>query len=245
MCLRLSGMRIVFIVLLFFFAACVPNKYTHKKYSFSSGVTWESLELNTDSSFKWIEGSCTHFGKASGTYIIQGRKLILYSDSLKQQLVPDALSHTATDEDSCLLSFCIIALDDSIIEGPLCLAVVFLHSEADTAWLKRGVANIDGQVSFRIHKKFFPVKVKILCPGYTKKCLLLENPVNVSDTLYINFSDGRLAFLYPHFPQECRILQINRWKLHIIRLHPEEPVDDGFLHPKRIKLSRQKDTTEQ
>jgi hypothetical protein len=238
-------MRTALICLLFFLTGCISGKYTNRTYSFSSGFTWESLTLRADSSFNWSEGSCTHFAEVGGSYRIQGRTLIFLTDSIKPVLVQDIIHHTTPTGDSGRLEFTVLAQYDSAKVLPLPFALVILYSEKDTAWQKGDLTNIDGKVSLTIHKKYFPIKAKIRYVGYSTKHFIFETPVNTSDSIYLEKSFNRLVFLYPVFPQEYRIIQMNSRKVNLVRTTSGETVVDEYLHPKQIILPRRKDTNEQ
>ncbi|MCA6364837.1 MAG: hypothetical protein IM638_17520 [Bacteroidetes bacterium] len=238
LCLRLSGMRIVLIFLLFFFTACIPNKHPNVTYSFSSGVTWQSFKFNVDSTFTWKEGSCTHHGEISGNYTIVNRKLTLFADTLKPAPVPSRIHHTEPVGDSCLLSFTVFERLDTIY--PIPFTLFNLSSETDTSWKKQLVANIDGVVSLHVHKYLFPIKIQTRYLGYGQNNFVLDRPVNTADSIFLAGSGEQLLFLYPIFPQEYRILRMNRRKLHLVRTSAQIIPGCGNAHTRSIRLRRSK-----
>jgi hypothetical protein len=235
--------RPAFICLLFFFAGCTSTQYINRTYGFSTGFTWESLDFNSDSTFTWIEGSCIHHGEISGNYQIEGRKLILRSDTLTPSSQPARIHHSAPVGDSCLLSFTLFSQDDTIY--PLIGAIIILRSQTDTLWKQGMITNFDGVASLKIHKQYFPVKLETKYLGHTKNSFLLNSPVNTSDSIFLAESGEELLFLYPFFPQEYQILRMDRRKLHLVRTSPQIIEPEGNGHPTRIKLRRRKDTNEQ
>jgi hypothetical protein len=235
--------RPAFICLLFFFAGCTSTQYINRTYGFSTGFTWQSLDFNSDSTFTWIEGSCTHHGEISGNYTIENRKLTLFADTLKPAPVPSRIHHTEPVGDSCLLLFTVFERLDTVY--PIPFTLFNLSSETDTSWKKQLVANIDGVVSLHVHKYLFPIKIQTRYLGYGQNNFVLDRPVNTADSIFLPESGEELLFLYPFFPQEYQILRMDRRKLHLVRTSAQIIEPEGNGHPSRIKLRRRKDTNEQ
>ncbi|MCA6364836.1 MAG: hypothetical protein IM638_17515 [Bacteroidetes bacterium] len=245
-------------ILILLLSGCFHDRYISRSYSLSTGMTWQSFEFYSDSTFRYSEGGCVYSSEITGTYILNRNMLTLNKDTSNSYR--SFFSHLPVNSDSCSISLTILApvdttnpvrVGDAILTGrfpefkidsiyPASSALIVFKSTADTVWRKLFVADVEGKLNAVIHRSYFPLTINIYYAGYSPANIIVNEPSKIADTLYLSFRPAIFLQFCNTFPLDYRINKMNYRKLDLARIEKCSPDCKECESSQRIILTRRK-----
>ncbi len=228
-------MRIFAFVLLALVFGCSKEYYKNRSYSCSNCIPSIELKFNADSTFIYSERDCISSCSLSGKYIIKEKNIYFSYQLPETSFSGDLIHHTSTTSDSCQFRFQLMEMEGNSMQ-PLPVTVLLL-TNTDSSFRNYCVADMDGKASIHVPQNAFPLTISFNNIGYTRRTILVADPVVTNDTIFLQRNGGWYSYLsLPSDSCSYRIKKMNARKLDLCQDSTCSKADSAVV--KHILLNR-------